>query len=351
MKAAIERLLLGDSPAIEAVRCRILKIARAPIPVLIQGQTGVGKELVARALHAASGRSGPLVTVNMCAIAETMFESALFGYVRGAFTGALSDYPGHLVEADSGTLFMDEISGLRLGQQMTLLRALETREFRPIGGRSDRRSNFRLISATNEPLEELIAEGRFRRDFVRRIRGVTIEVPALRERRDDIAVLARHFLRGVCDDSAVSLHLSAGAIEALREHDWPDNVRELKQVIECCALLHDGGPIVGRDLVKQTLDHARRPAAADVAERERSELVQLLEEHKWKVGKVADALNVHRTTVFRRMRHLGIPAAVPRRREPGAVVAGSAHSPSDAEAGVTTIGEGRRPTGYPRLAM
>jgi len=308
MESAIARLLLGDSAAIEAVRARVHKVARAPLPVLIQGPTGVGKELVARALHLASGRRGPIVATNVCAIAESMFESTLFGHVRGAFTGALSDHPGHLVEADGGTLFLDEIGGLSLAQQMTLLRAVEIREFRPIGARSDRRSNFRLVCATNESVDDLIETGRFRRDFVRRIRAVTIDVPPLRERRGDVAMLARHFLRGACDDASLGLGLSSEAMDLLLDHDWPDNVRELKQVIECSVLLHEGGAIVGRDTVAQVLLQATRYESSGADGEHRRQLTETLERHAWRIGAVAAELGVHRTTLFRRMRRLRIDA-------------------------------------------
>lgn len=315
MERAIARLLLGESPAIEAVRSLIHKVARAPLPVLIQGPTGVGKELVARALHAASGRSGPIVATNVCSIAESMFESTLFGHVRGAFTGALSDHPGHFVEADGGTLFLDEVGGLGIGQQMSLLRVIETGEFRPIGARTDRRSNFRLISATNESVERLLEERRFRRDFARRIRGLTIDVPALRDRRGDVPTLARHFLRGTCDDRDMGLQLSHEAVDLLQEYDWPDNVRELKQVIECSALLHEGGPVVQRDTVAYVLKQTRCGAIVEsVGCAARDRLMNLLEDHGWRVGVVASLLGVHRTTLFRRMRRFQIDVPVGFRR-------------------------------------
>jgi DNA-binding NtrC family response regulator len=315
MEKAIARLLLGESAAIEAVRSLIHKVARAPLPVLIQGPTGVGKELVARALHAASGRSGPIIATNVCSIAESMFESTLFGHVRGAFTGALSDHPGHFVEADGGTLFLDEVGGLGVSQQMALLRVIENGEFRPIGARSDRRSNFRLISATNESVDRLIEEGRFRRDFARRIRGITIDVPALRDRRDDVPTLARHFLRGTCDDRDMSLQLSHEAVDLLQEYDWPDNVRELKHVIECCVLLHEGGEVVDRDTIAQVLKQGQCGGLAEpVAGDAKHGLMDILEKHAWKVGVVAAVLGVHRSTVFRRMRRLNIEVPIRIRR-------------------------------------
>ena len=173
-----EAQLIGDSTAMHHLRAQITRVASSQIPVLIEGPTGSGKELVAQALHRESERKGPLVAVNVCAIADTMFEDAMFGHVRGAFSGAIGDHTGYLLEAHRGTVFLDEIGSLAIGAQIKLLRALETHEFRPVGARGDRTSDFRLIAATNVPLAKAVSEGAFRADLAFRLSGVVIRVPS-----------------------------------------------------------------------------------------------------------------------------------------------------------------------------
>ncbi|HJR63809.1 MAG TPA: sigma 54-interacting transcriptional regulator, partial [Gemmatimonadaceae bacterium] len=227
------------------VRELVRQIAPTELSVLIEGPTGAGKELVAQAMHAASRRSGRLVAFNVCAIAETMFEDALFGHVRGAFTGATSDAAGYLVEADKGTVFLDEISGLAMGMQAKLLRVLETREFRPVGARLDRRSDFRVVAATNEPLATLLAERRIRADLAYRLGGVVIQVPSLRERPEDVPVLACRFMERARASCGIAVRLSGEALHALQQYDWPGNVRELKNVVERAAVLAEGAVVTG----------------------------------------------------------------------------------------------------------
>src|SRR3954470_19051267 len=187
--------IVGDSSAIQQLRALIATVAPTRLPVLVEGPTGSGKELVAAALHQASGRRGRLVAFNVCAIGDALFEDALFGHVRGAFTGAANDSAGFLREADAGTVFLDEISGLPWALQAKLLRAVETGEFRPVGAARDARSDFRVVAATNEHLDDLVECGRFRADLKHRIGGVVISVPTLAERVDDIPDLTRYFAR------------------------------------------------------------------------------------------------------------------------------------------------------------
>lgn len=228
--------LIGSSPPIRELRRLILRIAPQSTSVVIHGSTGSGKELVAQALHAASGRKGRYVAFNVCAIPDTMFESTLFGHVRGAFTGAVSDNDGYLVEADRGTIFLDEISGLPLFNQMKLLRAVETREFRPVGARQDRRSEFRVVAASNDDLPGLAHAGQFRQDLLFRLRGIPIEVPLLADRLEDVPALALHFAREAARPGE-PVEIKPTAIRELQAYDWPGNVRELRQVIECAIAL------------------------------------------------------------------------------------------------------------------
>jgi two-component system NtrC family response regulator len=306
----IEQLLIGDSAAMRRVRALIRKIAPSSIPVLIEGPTGSGKELVARALHTASGRSGAFVAFNVCAVADSMFEDALFGHVRGAFTGAVNDRLGYLAEANCGTIFLDEIGGLPAGLQAKLLRAIEMKDFRAVGSRMDSRSDFRLISATNERLADVAAQGGFRHDLLFRLRGIVIELPPLASRLEDLAQLAQLFAsrwesHRLHNDRPRSL--TADAIALLETHSWPGNVRELKAVVECAAALSED-PVISRDDVLRAgmlgVDGRRLPDGHRRSFVERT-LLEVLDETGWKIEAAAEILGVHRATIYRRLERLG----------------------------------------------
>jgi DNA-binding NtrC family response regulator len=305
--AIIEDLILGESESIRTVRRLIKKIAPRREPVLIQGPTGSGKELVAQALHAASGRLGRFVPFNVCAIPETMFEDSLFGHVRGAFTGAAGDSQGYLLEADKGTAFFDEVSGLSLAMQVKLLRAIETGEFRPVGARGDKRSNFRVVAALNEPLDEMLDRGRFRHDLAHRLGTFVIDVPALEARVDDIPVLARHFAERAEHDRAPRPVLTPCALRALEQHTWPGNVRELRNVVFSTIALSDTSTITG-EMIVQTLTRTRIGRSPDDrAGFQKKELLKTLEACSWNTAEVAERLGVDRATVYRRMTAFGVP--------------------------------------------
>ncbi len=289
--------IIGESRAIRALRALIAVAAPSNLPVLIQGPTGAGKELVAAALHSESRRTGRFVAFNVCAIGDSMFEDALFGHVRGAFTGALSDSLGLLREADRGTVFFDEISGLHGALQAKLLRAIETQEFRPVGASRDARSTFRFIAATNEPLERLVAAGRFRSDLAHRIGAIVIHVPPLMERLEDIAPLVRHFLHlsGLAESA-----IEDEAIRVLQGHSWPGNIRELKQVVQWACVLGDGR--VSGQVVELALSQRIPSDTIDLAAQEYLELRSLLDVHGWDTESAAKALGIHRATLYRRMK-------------------------------------------------
>jgi len=311
----VAELLIGDSAAMQHLRRVILKIAPTGLPVLIQGPTGAGKELVAQAVHAASGREGALISFNVCAIAESMFEDTLFGHVRGAFTGAVRDSSGYLAEADGGTIFFDEISGLPISLQAKLLRVLETQQFRPVGACRDRRSDFRSVAATNEDLHELTRAGHFRRDLLHRLAGMIVEVPALRDRREDIPSLVRHFTTRSPLGQERATTFAGPALDLFEQHDWPGNVRELRSAVErACALAE--GPVIGARDVAAALrtGGVMTPVNADEALTARRQLLHALEHCAWDTKAVALQLGVNRVTVYRRMQRLGI--AVPRIRAP-----------------------------------
>ncbi|HEV7706192.1 MAG TPA: sigma-54 dependent transcriptional regulator [Gemmatimonadaceae bacterium] len=309
----IHEILLGNSAAIRKVRALILAVAPTDVPVLISGPTGSGKELVANAIHAVSERRGRLVAFNVCAIAESMFEDALFGHVRGAFTGAMNSSPGYLREANGGTAFLDEIGGLNANGQAKLLRAIETREFRPVGAAADVRSEFRLLTAANEDVWELVAEGRFRADLAHRLSSFVIRVPSLRERLEDVPSLALAFLRE-SSGNAQSM-ISEGAARMLQEHDWPGNVRELKHVIRSAVTLGDSQRL-RMETVQEALSWkgpqiSLAPKRA-IAERR---LLEILEFCGWEIDEAARQLGVHRTTLYRRLKRAGLRQSSEERRD------------------------------------
>jgi len=293
--------IVGESDAIKRMRGMIDVAARTSLPVLIQGPTGAGKELVAAAIHDASGRTGAFVPFNVCAISDAMFEDAVFGHVRGAFTGAIQDSAGFLREADGGTVFLDEVSGLAPVLQAKLLRAIETGVFRPVGARRDVRSSFRVVAATNERVDLLVQEGRFRSDFAHRLGAITIVVPPLAERLEDVPLLVRHFLLGLGVPFA---EIHPQTIRALTQYDWPGNVRELRHIVEWAAAVGNG--VVCPDTVARALGGQPRQSSCDGTVVERQNLIAVLARHAGNTQAAAEALGVHRGTLYRWMKRLGI---------------------------------------------
>lgn len=307
-------VLLGNSPIINQLRRLIERIAVAPVSVLIQGPTGVGKEVVARTIHRASGRSGPFVPFNISGIAESMFEDTLFGHVRGAFTGAIQTTPGYLREADGGTLFMDEIGQLRLTGQSALLRVVETRIYRPIGGNRDCTSAFRLVSATNEDIGALAERGTFRADLFHRIGTYVLTVPPLRAHLEDIPLLAKHFLTQVTDVGQ-RITITSAALDRLQAYDWPGNVRQLQATIHVARYLMEG-TVLDRSVVEEALGIKSVVPELDDGLRQalpsRSNLLSRLTQHASDIDAVARSYGVSKGTVYRWLRTLDIPT--PQRR-------------------------------------
>jgi len=261
----VARAIVGDSPPIRALRELVARVADAPAPILIQGETGTGKGLVARALHGESGRAtGPFVSVNCAAIPEGLLESELFGYVRGAFTGAAHDRAGLFAEASGGTLFLDEIGEMPVALQAKLLHVIEAQSVRPVGGTREIAVDARIVAATNRNLAGAVKEGKFREDLLYRLDVVAIALPALRDRREDLPQLVAHLiteLRGRYPTSPVE-RLGAEALAVLGRHAWPGNVRELAHVLERIMLLGRSAEIGVDDLPPAVRD----PAAADPLE-------------------------------------------------------------------------------------
>lgn len=306
----LDELLLGQSHVMQALRDAIRRAAPFGTPVLVQGPTGAGKELVAQGLHVESGRRGPLVPANVAALSESLFESEMFGHVRGAFSGAISSRPGLFRHAAHGTAFLDEIGELSTSAQVKLLRVLDTGEVRPVGADAACRVDFRLVAATNVDLPLAVVHGRFRADLLYRLRGIIITVPSLSEHPEDIPALAARFARGAEGGwTEGDLSFTVGALDRLQQHSWPGNVRELRRTIESAAYLSDGRIITEQHVlaalasaVPLPLNSAKHPQT----DPEYLRMQELLREHAGDVTEVARALGVDRSTAYRRIQRLGI---------------------------------------------
>jgi DNA-binding NtrC family response regulator len=236
--------LIGDSPALQKLRAQIAKVAPQPSTVLITGESGVGKELVALALHRMSRRaSGPMVSVNCAAIHPSMMEAELFGYRKGAFTGADRDYPGLFQQADEGTLFLDEVGELSPECQAKLLRVIEGKSFRPLGTTTEVKADVRILAATNRDLEKEVKAGKFRADLLYRLKVIMVPVPPLREHAEDIPQLVRYFLGKLAVECRKTVGLTAAALRKLQGYSWPGNVRQLRAVLENAVVMAETDPL------------------------------------------------------------------------------------------------------------
>jgi DNA-binding NtrC family response regulator len=285
-------------------------------PILIQGESGTGKELVARAIHFRGARSGrPFVALNCAALPEALLESELFGYVKGAFTGAASDRKGLFEGADGGTLLLDEIGDMPIALQGKLLRVLQEGEIRRVGSTAVRRVDVRILASTNRELPELIREGKFREDLFYRLNVIPLIVPPLRERPDDIVPLCRHFLEmHGKKQGREALVLDPDALEVALAHSWPGNVRELENVIERVVTLCPS-PVVSGDEFRRILDLGRQPGqratpagrpGATVESAEREAIIRALQAAAGNQTKAAEALGIARNTLWRKLKKLGI---------------------------------------------
>ena len=301
----------------------VARVASSDVSVLVVGESGTGKELFAREVHRLSGRcEEPLVALNCAAVAETLAESELFGHEKGAFTGAASRKIGLVELADAGTLFLDEIGDLSLPLQAKLLRVLETHHFRRVGGVKEFPTDFRLVSATNRPLRELVEKEEFRGDLFYRINAVVVELPPLRDRPADIPLLVEGFLREFRPGDPGSLVVEPDAMALLMGYAWPGNVRELRNVIERAALLARGETIQSADLGSSLASGGVRAGGADgasaegrtgnglptldLAELERMAIAHALERTGWHQGQAAEMLGVSARTLHRKIKGLGL---------------------------------------------
>ncbi len=281
------------------------RVAASDVPVLLTGESGTGKTLMARWIHRHSPRrEGTFVSVNLGGLAETLFESELFGHVKGAFTDARSDRIGRIERARGGTLFLDEIANITPSQQARLLHVLEEGMFERVGETQTRSTDARIVAATNADITQLIREGRFREDLLFRLNAVEIALPPLRARRDDIALLARHFLARFAPPDTAPLALSAGADRALEGYDWPGNVRELAHVMQRAALLATGERIEAADLRLLSAESAERLDTLTLEQAERYVIRRALESCRGDVEAAAAKLGVSRSALYRRLEKL-----------------------------------------------
>jgi DNA-binding NtrC family response regulator len=299
--------VIGRTPQMFHVYKTIAKVADSKSTVLLYGERGTGKELIARSIHYNSLRNDrPFIPVDCASLVETLMESELFGHVRGAFTGAHSAKKGLFEEADGGTLFLDEVSNLNLSMQTKLLRFLQEHEIKRVGGTESIRVDVRVIAAANQPLEPLVKDGRFREDLYDRLNVVSITLPALRERKDDIPLLANHFLHKFSEENKKSIsHISPEALEILFQYSWPGNVRELEHTIERAVILSIHPIILPEDLPQKMFEEMKETKILPpekllpLKEIEKRYVLQVLEETKGNKKKASEILGIDRTTLYR----------------------------------------------------
>jgi DNA-binding NtrC family response regulator len=320
---------IGNSEAMQRVRAMIEKVSETDATVLVRGESGTGKELVAREIHErnTARRNGAFVAVNCAALPSELIESELFGHEKGAFTGAAARREGKFEQADGGTLFLDEIGDMSANVQAKLLRALEERRIERLGGNDSIPVDVRIVSATHRPLEQEIEKGNFRADLFYRLRVVTIEISPLRERREDIPVLAETFLRAAAERYELPQRaLSQGALKKLLEYSWPGNVRELKNTIDRAVIMAEGNEVSARDLPDEVTvgiatsglveadsddgDGLSVPFTADFREDrrefERRYITRCLEHTQGNVTRAAEILDMHRQSLQHKLRQLGL---------------------------------------------
>lgn len=311
LKSSIDEILnlenlVGESPEMKKVFDLIQLVSKQDTTVMIRGESGTGKELVAKAIHINSSRRYyPIITVNCGAFAESLLESELFGHERGAFTDAKYRRKGKIEMADGGTLFLDEVGSVSPKMQVELLRVLETKQFNRVGGNELVKVNFRLISATNESLEKLVEDGRFREDLYYRLNVFTLYIPPLRERRTDIPVLADFFLQKFSRAMNKPIRkISNNAMDAMMKYDWPGNVRELENAIERAMVIGSPPMIKLEDLPFQFLNGDALKSDA-LEEAEKIHIKRILEKYNWNISQSAAALQIDRVTLYNKIHKFG----------------------------------------------
>ncbi len=308
--------IVGQDPRMLKVFDMVESIADTKATVLITGESGTGKSMIARAIHRQSGRSSkPFIEVACGALPENLLESELFGHVAGAFTGATGDKIGKFMQADGGTIFLDEIGTASPAMQVKLLRVLQELEFEQVGGSKTLKVDVRIILATNENLAEAVAEGRFRQDLYYRVNVINVELPALRNRNSDVPLLAQKFLDELREDTNRPVNgFNDEALAALSAYPWPGNIRELQNVIERAVLLGKSDVIEAGDLPREVVGGpslsisrvGNMTLKEALEEPERQIILDVLESNNWNRNSTADSLGVNRTTLYKKMKKLGL---------------------------------------------
>ena len=306
--------IIGATPKMVDIYKKVAKVARIEAPVLILGESGSGKELVARAIHANSQRAAaPFIVINCGALPETLLESELYGHERGAFTGASGQRKGLLESASGGTLFLDEISETSLSFQVKLLRVIQEHEIRRVGSNETLKVDIRLVAATNRDLREMVRNSRFREDLFHRLNVFTIALPSLRDRRQDIPLLASYFLKMFTAKHGKNVRLATDAVEAMKRYSWPGNVRELRNMLERVITFNDTG-VIQADELEFGEDDSAEAAAAPVAgdagnsldQMEKDHIIRVLKETGGNKKKAAEILGIERRTLYNKAKRLGI---------------------------------------------
>ena len=308
-----DQFIEGSSPAWRALKAQIVKAASSKAPVLIQGETGSGKEVVARLLHDLSGRmEGPFLAINCGAMSRELLESELFGHEKGAFTGAVATKTGLVAAAAGGTLLLDELAEMPGPMQVSLLRFLDRGEYRPVGSTRTFHADVRMVAATNQNLEAAVREGRFREDLFYRLSAVILRIPALSERKEDVPALAEHFLHSLRAAGSPVRTLSAGAKTALCAYAWPGNIRELHNVIERLILMGPGTEAIAAEEVKAVLpamsrqSAAAEPAQCSLEDMERAHIARVLDAHAGNKTQAAKILDIDYKTLLSKMKKYGL---------------------------------------------
>ncbi len=305
--------IIGESKAIKEVLSTISRVAKAKSTVLIRGESGTGKELVARAIHALSDRANKrFIPVSCASLPNTLLESELFGHERGAFTGAIKKREGRFELADGGTLFLDEVGDIPLETQIKLLRVVEFQEFERLGGKETLKVDVRIISATNQNLEKKISQGTFREDLYYRLNVISIFIPPLRERKEDILLLVDHFIKKANQKCGRSIRgITPEVKDIFLNYDWPGNVRELENVIERGVVLSRSDAIDKSDLpylglVSEKSSGRPQPASLSLKDVEKAHIEDVLRKTDWNLNKSAEILGIHRNTLRLKMKEYGI---------------------------------------------
>jgi len=306
--------IIGQNPKIFHVFQKIMDVAETDVTVLINGETGTGKELITNSIHFGSPRRfQPLIKVNCAALTETLINSELFGHEKGAFTGATAQKRGHFELADRGTIFLDEIGDIPIPTQISLLRVLESKTFQRVGGTTTLKVDTRVICATNKDLSHAIKEKLFREDLFYRINVATIHIPPLRERKSDIPLLANHFLRKYCTETKKNIHrISRAAINILIRYNWPGNVREMSNTIENAVIFCKGRELIPANLPEELRKTTRKKgftlvlSSRSLPLAEATMIHKVLEETNWNLKQAAKELDIARGTLYSKIKKYGI---------------------------------------------